>query len=205
MVPDGSFMIGYLEGTLRHKSPDTIVIDVNGVGYLVHVPLSTFYDLPENGQTVSLNIHTHVREDAIQLYGFRTHGEKEMFLNLITVNGIGTKLAISILSGISPDELRLVVLNQKYQRLRNIPGVGKKIAERLVLELRDRLKIKQDKGDGSLPPVSDHGIFSDAFSALLNLGYRPGEAEKALKKARTKLEESPPLEDLLKEALRLLA
>lgn len=205
MEHGGSSMIGYLKGTLKHKSPDTIVIDVNGVGYLVHVPLSTFYDLPENGEAVSLNIHTHVREDAIQLYGFQTHGEKEMFLNLITVNGIGTKLAISILSGISPDELRLVVLNQEYQRLRNIPGVGRKIAERLVLELRDRLKIRQDKGDGSPTPGGDHSTFSDAFSALVNLGYRPGEAEKALKKARENLDESPPLENLLKEALRLLA
>lgn len=198
-------MIGYLEGKLKHKSPDYIIIDVNGVGYFVHVPLSTFYDLPETGRSVCLNIHTHVREDALLLYGFRTNAEREMFLHLITVNGVGPRLAVNILSGINPEELRRVVLNQEYQRLKNIPGVGKKIAERLVLELRDRLKIKRDKTEVSVVLSTDHSAYSDAFSALLNLGYRATEAEKALKKAQERLEDSPPLENLLKEALRLLA
>lgn len=199
-------MIGYLEGKLRHKAPDTIIVDVGGVGYFVHISLGTFYDLPDTGQAVCLNVHTHVREDTLQLYGFRTTAEKEMFLHLITVNGVGPRLAVSILSGINPDELRRVVLNQEVQRLKGIPGVGRKIAERLVLELRDKLKLKRDRADEERAVAScDHGAYSDAFSALLNLGYRAGEAEKALKKARERLDESPPLESLLKEALRLLA
>lgn len=198
-------MIGYLEGRLRYKSPDTLLLDVNGVGYMVQVPLSTFCSLPENGSCVGLHIHTHVREDALQLYGFGTYAEKEMFLHLIAVTGVGTKLAIAILSGISPDELRRVVQNHELQRLRNIPGVGRKTAERLVLELRDRLRIRPEKPEGLLAPSGDHGVFSDACSALVNLGYRPGEAQKAIAKARESLEEAPALETLLKEALRLLA
>ena len=198
-------MIGYLEGKLKHKSPDFIIVDVHGVGYFVHVPLSTFYDLPELGQAVSLNIHTHLREDALQLYGFRTVAEKEMFLHLITVNGIGPRLALTILSGMSPDILRQVVQGQDHHRLRNIPGVGKKIAERIILELRDRLKIKRDKTEEPRPVYPDSEPYSDAFSALVNLGYRPVEAEKAIRAAQQHLGEDPPLERLLKESLRLLA
>ncbi len=199
-------MIGYLEGKLKHKSPDFIIVDVHGVGYFVNVPLSTFYDLPELGQTVTLNIHTYLREDALQLYGFRTLGEKEMFLHLITVNGIGPRLAAGILSGMSPDTLRQAVQGKDHQRLRNIPGVGKKIAERIILELRDRLKIKHDKSEGfELPITTSPGVYHDAFSALVNLGYRPAEAEKAVRKAQHHLGEDPPLEKLLKESLRLLA
>jgi Holliday junction DNA helicase RuvA len=198
-------MIGYLEGRLRHKSPDSIIIDVGGVGYVVQVPLTTFYDLPDLGQMASLNIHTHVREDTLQLFGFHTAGEKEMFLHLITVNGVGPRLAVNILSGISADELRQVVLQQDHARLRNIPGVGKKIAERLMLELRDKLKIKTDTEVKPVLQPSEGSAYSDAFSALLNLGYRPAEAEKALKNAQQKLPENASLEKLLKESLRILA
>jgi holliday junction DNA helicase RuvA len=196
-------MIAYLEGKLRLKSPDYIIIDVHGVGYFVQIPLSTFYELPELGQTVSLNIHTHVREDALQLFGFKTIAEKEMFLHLVSVNGVGPRLAINILSGINADDLRQVLLMQDHERLRNIPGVGKKIAERLMLELRDRLKIKKE--DEPLRPPLEISAYSDAFSALLNLGYRPAEADKALKQAQQNTDENPPLEKLLKEALRILA
>lgn len=198
-------MIGYLEGKLKHKSPDYIIVDVHGVGYFVNVPLSTFYDLPEPGQTVNLNIHTYFREDILQLYGFQTIAEKEMFLHLITVNGVGPRLAVGILSGMSPDALRQAVVGQDHHRLRNIPGVGKKIAERLVLELRDRLKIKPDKKDEGWPLSPVAGVYSDALSALVNLGYRPPEAEKAVRTAQQQLGEEPPLERLLKESLRLLA
>jgi len=198
-------MIGYLEGKLRFKSPDHIILDVNGVGYCVHVPLSTFYELPDLGQTATLHIHTHVREDLLQLYGFRTGSDKEMFLHLITVNGVGPRLAVNILSGINSDELRLLVLQQDYQRLRAIPGVGKKIAERVMLELKDKLKLKRDAEEAPQPAVQGASTYSDAFSALLNLGYRPVEAEKALKRATQSLGEAPPLEGLLKEALRVLA
>jgi holliday junction DNA helicase RuvA len=198
-------MIGYLQGKLRHKSPDCIIIDVNGVGYCVQVPLSTFCELPEVDQTTVLNIHTHVREDTLQLYGFRTQAEKEMFLFLITVNGVGPRLAMNILSGIDPDSLRQLVLHQDHARLRKIPGVGKKIAERITLELRDKLKVKKDEVAVPAPASSGEDAYSDAFSALLNLGYRPAEAEKALGKARQHLGEDPPIEGLLKQALRLLA
>jgi Holliday junction DNA helicase RuvA len=199
-------MIGYLEGKLKHKSPDFIIVDVHGVGYFVNVPLSTFYELPEPGEATALNIHTYFREDALTLYGFRTLAEKEMFLHLVTVNGVGPRLAMGILSGMSPDGLREAVQGQDHQRLRNIPGVGKKIAERIILELRDRLKIKRDKVEGGvspIPPVS--GAYADAFSALVNLGYRPVEAEKAIRGAQQHLGEEPPLERLLKESLRILA
>jgi holliday junction DNA helicase RuvA len=198
-------MIGYLEGKLKHKSPDFIIVDVHGVGYFVNVPLSTFYDLPELGQTVSLNIHTYFREDALNLYGFRTLAEKEMFLHLITVNGVGPRLAAGILSGMSPDGLREAVQGQNHQRLRNIPGVGKKIAERIILELRDRLKIKREKADEPWLLSPSPGSFADAFSALVNLGYRPVEAEKAVRAAQQHLGAEPPLEMLLKASLRLLA
>jgi len=199
-------MIGYLEGKLRQKSPDYIIVDVHGVGYRIHVPLSTFYDLPETGQTVSLNIHTHVREDLIQLYGFRTLAEKDMFLHLITINGVGPRLAVNILSGISPDELRRTVLNQDHRRLKNVPGVGKKIAERIMLELRDRLKLKlPGREEGAVPFPAESDTCSDALSALLNLGYKPSEAERAVKRAQQNLGESPSIEGLLREALKMLA
>ncbi len=199
-------MIGFLEGKLRAKSPEYVIVDVHGVGYHVQVPLSTFYDLPELGQSVGLNIHTHVREDAIQLFGFRTLAEKEMFLLLTGVNGVGPRLAIGILSGISPDELRQVVVRQDYLRLKNIPGVGKKIADRVMLELRDKVQGKTREKTGPAQPFVEAGsAFPDAFSALVNLGYRPAEAEKALRKIKEALGENPPLEEILKGALKNLA
>jgi holliday junction DNA helicase RuvA len=198
-------MIGHLQGRLHHKSPDHIIVDVNGVGYCVQVPLSTFYDLPELGSSVNLHIHTHVREDILQLYGFRTTAEREVFLHLITVNGVGPRLAVSILSGINPDELRQVLVNQDHRRLQSIPGVGKKIAERIVLELRDRWKDRKEKPAETVTPGEDAGAFPDALSALMNLGYRAAEAGKALTRAQQSLGDKPPLELLLKEALKALA
>lgn len=200
-------MIGYLEGKLRHKAPDYIIIDVQGVGYIVHVPLTTFYELPELGQTTHLNIHTYMREDVLQLYGFRTLGEKNTFLQLITVNGVGTRLAIAILSSITPDQLRQILLQQDSARLRNVPGVGKKIAERIILELRDKLKLPPEKGDEgtTFPLPLEPNAYSDAFSALGNLGYKAVEAERALNKAIQSLGQDAPIEKLLKEALKQLA
>lgn len=199
-------MIGFLEGKLRAKSPEYVIVDVNGVGYHIQVPLSTFCDLPDLGQPVMLNIHTHVREDAIQLFGFRTIAEKEMFLLLTGVNGVGPKLAMGILSGISPDELREAVVRQDYLRLKNVPGVGKKIADRVVLELRDKVQGKSKQKADPPQPFADSAFstFPDAFSALVNLGYRPAEAEKALKQARQGLGENPSIEVLLKGALKAL-
>ncbi|MDY0042906.1 MAG: Holliday junction branch migration protein RuvA [Desulforhabdus sp.] len=198
-------MIGYLNGKLAHKSPEYIIIDVNGVGYCVQVPLSTFCDLPGPGESICLNIHTHVREDILQLFGFRTMAEKEMFLHLISISGVGPRLAVNILSGITPEGLRSAVLLQDHQRLKSIPGVGKKIAERIALEMRDKLKIKPAKEEFSLPLAAVQDVYADACSALLNLGYRATEADKALKRAEHRLGKNPSLEDLLKEALRALA
>ncbi|ROQ90682.1 Holliday junction branch migration protein RuvA [Desulfosoma caldarium] len=202
-------MIAHLEGRLRHKAPDHVIVDVHGVGFCVHVSLSTFYDLPEVGASTSLHVHTHVREETLQLFGFGTFAEKEMFLHLIAVNGVGPKMALGILSGIQPDELRQVVLFQDRQRLQKIPGIGKKTAERILLELKDRLHapVPEAAATPSLPPVEDD-VFADAYSALLNLGYRSAEAAKALKKVRHLMAaatEKPSLEQLLKEALRILA
>lgn len=199
-------MIASLEGRLRAKGPEYVIVDVGGVGYHVQVPLSTFYELPDLGRPVMLNIHTHVREDAIQLFGFSTIAEKEMFLLLTGVNGVGPKLAIGILSGISPDELRQVVIRQDHLRLKNVPGVGKKIADRVVLELRDKVQGKSREKAGPPQPFADSAdSFPDAFSALVNLGYRPAEAEKALQRARLDLGENPSIEDLLRGALKALA
>lgn len=198
-------MIAHLEGIIRHKSPEFIVVDVHGVGYCVHVPLSTFYELPASGQTVSLNIHTHVRDDALQLYGFRTLAEKEMFLLLIAISGIGPKLAVNILSGISAEELRQVIFHENRTRLQGLPGVGKKTAERIILELRDKFKLKKDASLIADQPTSEPHVRDDAFSALLNLGYRPAEADKALKRVESSDGDQLPLPDLLKKALNLLA
>lgn len=198
-------MIGYLEGKLRQKTPDYILLDVNGVGYFLQVPLSTFYELPGLGRAASLFVHTHVREDALQLYGFRTSEEKETFLHLIAVNGVGPRLAVNILSGIQPGELHQAVKNQDRKRLQSIPGVGKKTAERILLELRDRLKLGAEADTGPSVPLVPEDTYSDALSALLNLGYRPTEAGKALGQAQKRLGPGPPLESLLKEALRALA
>ena len=199
-------MIGHLEGTLRLKTPTGVIVDVNGVGYDVCVPLSTFYELPDTGRKVSLTIHTYVREDAIQLYGFRTLSEKEMFLMLISVNGVGPRLAVNILSGISPDALRQVILNQDRVRLKNIPGIGKKIVERVLLELTDKVKGKsRQEPDALAPPAGESSAYGDAFSALVNLGYRPNEAEKAVKNAQQALGDDASVEQLLKNALKTLA
>ena len=197
-------MIGYLEGKLKLKTPNCVIVDVNGVGYDVCVPLSTFYELPDPGHTVSLNVHTHVREDAITLYGFRTLAEKEMFLMLIAVNGVGPRLAVNILSGISPDGLRQVIVNQDRVRLKAIPGIGKKIVERVLLELADKIKVKREK-PGAVMPAFESSAYSDAFSALINLGYRPNEAEKALKSAEEALGDTASVEQLLKNALKAIA
>ena len=203
-------MIAHLEGRLRHKAPDHVIVDVHGVGYCVHVPLSTFYNLPEPGAPVSLHVHTYVREDTLQLYGFGTSAEKDMFLHLIAVSGVGPKMGLSILSGLQPDELRQVVFYQDRQRLQKIPGVGKKTAERILLELRDRLRLPVPETSSPSPrdPAEADDGHADAYSALLNLGYKPAEAARALQKARRAISEEtgkPSLEQLLREALRVFA
>jgi Holliday junction DNA helicase RuvA len=174
-------MIALLRGTLVDKAPNRLVVDVAGVGYDVQVPLSTFYVLGEPGSPVSLRIHTHVREDAIALFGFATALELDLFERLIGISGIGPKLALSVLSGIDPAELIRAIRLQDVARLTAIPGIGKKTAERIGLEMKDRLPAAlQSAGPAAQPPSPRDQMRDDLVSALLNLGYQRAAAEKAL-------------------------
>ena len=193
-------MIGKISGTLAHKAPGEITVDVGGVGYHIFIPLSVFYRLPEIGGKVSLHTHTHLREDALQLFGFLEPAEKQVFLLLNSVTGIGPKLAINILSGIPAEDLARALKEGDQPRLLSIPGVGKKLAERMIVELRDKfLSFPAQQaalGDGSQ-------LTRDAVSALVNLGYRRAEAEKNVREIAQKGEGT--LAEVLKEALRRLS
>lgn len=200
-------MIAHLSGLVFRKTTQSVIIDANGIGYEVIVPLSTFYNLPDEAGRADLHIHTHVREDTLALFGFHTRLEKDIFLMLISVSGIGPKLAINILSGIGPQELLEAIAHGNSVRLQAIPGVGKKTAERMSLELKDRaLKVfgQEELPAPDIPEGEDKRRIDDALSALLNLGYSPKFAKPALEKARTSTKEMT-LEGLIREALRLLA
>ena len=200
-------MIAHIQGFLHFKSPEYLVIDVDGIGYQVHVPLSTFYDLPQLGSTVSLHIHTHVREDALQLYGFQSPEEKALFVRLISISGIGPRLAVNILSGISPAELVDSLIQNNLARLISVPGVGRKTAERIMVELRDKVSSLVPGHDVTEPvkTTADEAMIEDALSALLNLGYKKGVAQRAIENARKRLQGEITLESLLKESLRSLS
>lgn len=173
-------MIARLSGTVLEKHPNRVVVDVNGVGYDVQVPLSTFYGLGDAGAAVALRVHTHVREDLIALYGFASALELELFERLISINGIGPKLALAVLSGIDPGELVRAIRTQDVARLTRIPGVGKKTAERIGLELKDRLPLAGG-APGTAPDDGESGgLRDDLLSALSNLGYQRAAAEKAV-------------------------
>lgn len=199
-------MIASLRGRLADKHPNRLVVDVNGVGYEVFVPLSTFYRVADVGQEVSLLVHTHVREDTLALYGFGTSFEQQVFERLIGVSGIGPRLALAVLSGIEAGDFVRSVQTGDLARLTAIPGVGKKTAERMVLELKDRLPM----GGVPEPPAGMEGgapgdaLRRDLLSALLNLGYHRPLAEKAVDGA-LKRAESPTFEAVLKQALRDMA
>jgi len=197
-------MIAFLRGRILEKQPNRVLLDVNGVGYEVFVPLSTFYDLGDEGGEIALRIHTHVREDALQLFGFLTLLERQMFERLIAISGIGPKLAVAVLSGIDSDELVTSIQRADVARLTRIPGIGKKTAERIVLELKDRLAdvAQPVAGDGAEGARVDHGR-EDLVSALENLGYHRPLAEKAVDAVRAR-DGSAPFEDALKGALREL-
>ena len=200
-------MIAHIQGRLHFKSPENLIIDVDGIGYQVHVPLTTFYELPDIGNTVALHIHTHVREDALQLYGFQAQEEKALFIRLMGVAGIGPRLAVNILSGISPAELAESLLQGDLARLISIPGVGRKTAERIMVEMRDKLPALAADRDIALSVkyAADEAVMNDAVSALVNLGYKKGVAQRAIDGARQRLEGEVNLESLLKESLRALA
>jgi Holliday junction DNA helicase RuvA len=198
-------MIAFLRGRVIDKHPNRIIIDVHGVGYDVHVPLSTYYHVDEEGSEVSLRVHTHVREDTIQLYGFLTILEQQVFERLINISGIGPKLAVAVLSGIGPGELVGAVERGDLARLTAIPGVGRKTAERIILELRDRLQqlaiVPAAAGAGGVAPADR--LRDDLISALLNLGYHRPLAEKAADSTLTSSEDLT-FERALKRALREL-
>jgi holliday junction DNA helicase RuvB len=178
-------VIAHLRGRISEKQPNRVVVDVNGVGYDVFVPLSTFYGLGDAGASVALRIHTHVREDALALYGFATPLEQDLFERLIGVGGIGPKLALAVLSGIEPAELMRAIERGDVARLTSIPGVGKKTSERIVLELKDRLPAARvlDAAAGNGAPPDSSSVRDDVLSALLNLGYHRPLAEKAVASA----------------------
>ncbi|MGE5361428.1 MAG: Holliday junction branch migration protein RuvA [Bacteroidales bacterium] len=198
-------MIAQLHGQLIEKHPNRLVVDVHGVGYEVFVPLSTFYHLPETGLDVSLRIHTHVREDAILLFGFRTQLELQVFERLIAISGIGPKVAIAVLSGIDAQELAQAVQRGDVVRLTAIPGIGKKTAERIGLELKDRLPlaVAVDAERADQAGAADD-LRADLLSALLNLGYHRTLAEKAVDKA-VKVAGEATFEARLRRALGELA
>jgi Holliday junction DNA helicase RuvA len=193
-----------LRGTLVEKAPSRIIVDVAGVGYDVQVPLSTFYGLGESGASVSLRVHTHVREDVIALYGFATRLEQDLFERLIAISGIGPKLALAVLSGIEPAELIKAIRVQNVARLTAIPGIGKKTAERIGLELKDRLPaVPAPAGQAPVEGPPGEQVRNDLVSALLNLGYQRSAAEKAIDKV---LKTSPDagFEQALRDVLRAM-
>src|SRR4026208_507370 len=205
-------MIAHLSGTLLSKEPDAVIVEVGGVGYEVTIPISTFYDLEEPGAKVQLRIYTHVREDALQLYGFKTARERELFLRLISVSGIGPRLGITLLSGMSADEMIASIRTNNLARLTLIPGVGRKTAERLTVGLRDKVaelssaQLEEEFGakpEAGAAPTED-SVRADALSALLNLGYQRSGAEKAIDAALVEGGDIS-VESVLRRSLKKLA
>ena len=197
-------MIARLSGTLSEKAPGRLILDVQGVGYDLQVPLSTFYVVGDTGSAVSLRVHTHVREDVIALYGFATALEQDLFERLISISGIGPKLALAVLSGMEPPDLVRAIKAQDVARLTAIPGIGKKTAERIGLELKDRLpQSVQAAADAAKPASPADQLRTDLLSALLNLGYQRASAEKAIER---ELNASPgaSFEGALRAVLRAL-
>ena len=200
-------MIARINGLLIYKSIGHVIVDIHGLGYSVFVPLATFYELPETGQMVTMHIHTDVKDDSINLFGFYTSEEKDVFKLMISISGIGPKLAINFLSGANVRELISAVSKGDLNRLIRIPGIGKKMAERIILELKDKM-IKLDSHIAAVKDVnivSTDDMIKDALSALTNLGYKSQSAENALQKIISESSEVMTLEVLLKRALKYLA
>ncbi len=194
-------MIAGLRGVLLEKSPSRLIVDVGGVGYDVQVPLSTFYVIGEAGTEVTLRVHTHVREDALALYGFATPLEQQLFEKLIGISGIGPKLALAVLSGIEPADLIRAIRLQDVARLTAIPGVGKKTAERIGLELKDRLPVALPGSAAAAPVAAADQFRDDLLSALVNLGYQRAAAERAIDKS---VKPDAGFEQALRDVLRAL-
>jgi len=197
-------MIALLTGKIAYKSIDHLIVDVGGVGYRLMIPLSTFYALPEEGD-VRLQVHTHVKEDAIHLYGFLTPAEKEMFILLLSVSGVGPRLALNILSNSPAEEFRTALWDGNVKRLSAIPGIGKKTAERLVLELREKVQRLGPLATAATKAGTGPGTansLDDTLSALVNLGYKENQAKKVLESME--ISADTPLEEILKGALKVL-
>lgn len=201
-------MIAYLSGKLLEKSANSVIVDVGGVGYEVAIPLSTFYELGEVGEDVQLRIYTHVREDVIQLFGFSSERERSLYLKLISVQGVGAKSGITMLSGMNADEIIAAIRSDNLAKLTAIPGVGRKTAERLVIELRDKvgeLSASAAAAPGAGPkPAGEADAFDDALSALVNLGYQRNAAEKAIQDIRREGADQN-VQKILRSALQRLA
>lgn len=201
-------MIALLSGKIAYKGISHVVVDAQGVGYRVFIPLTTFYVLPEAGEAVTLHIHTSVKEDAIHLFGFYTREERELFQLMISVSGIGPKVAINILSGISSVELLEAISGGNLAKLITIPGIGRKMAERLILELRDKAirKMAADQTPVVDPKQKQHDMMrEDVLSALVNLGYKANAARDAIEKVMRDSAPEPQMDQLLKKALKMLA
>jgi len=201
-------MIAQIRGRLASKEPHRVVVDVNGIGYQIFIPLSTYYQLPDVPSEVFLHTHTHVREDAIQLFGFHTRDEQSLFELLQGVTGIGPRLATNILSGISVEELVPALSEGNLTRLRAVPGVGKKLAERLVVELREKVgsaRLAATPTAPAGPPPAQDRALEDVTSALVNLGCNRKEAARAAEAARQELGAAAEFEKLIKTALRALS
>ena len=200
-------MIAFLTGRLVFKAPTHLTLDVQGVGYEVHIPLSTYYSLPSLDEITALNIHTHLREDAIQLFGFLSQSEKESFLLLTSVSGIGPKLALSVLSSLSVTDLVHAIQSEDVDKLATVPGIGKKSAGRIALELKDKVGkiqgVHPRSSDVGTPGLDSH--YEDALSALVNLGYRPQDAKDALKRVPKPATGFLALKELIREGLKELA
>lgn len=195
-------MIGFLKGTLAGKHPPQLLVEVSGVGYEVEAPMSTFYQLPETGQPVQLLTHLLVREDAHVLYGFATEAERQMFRSLIKVSGVGARIALAILSGISVEAFARCVQAEDVASLTRIPGVGRKTAERLIVEMRDRLKQVGSALAQAMPAGAAGSPEDEAFGALVALGYRAPEAQRLLKNVEGKAQST---EELIRAALQAAA
>ena len=194
-------MIGRLEGKLAEKTPEAVLVDANGRGYDVRIPLSTFLELPDEGKIVRFRVHTYVREDQLQLFGFLSEQERSLFRLFLSVSGVGPRLALALLSGLPVARVVQAIRQGDLAALRGIPGVGNKTAERILVELRD--KVGRLEG---LEPLTLAGEAEEAtVSALVNLGYSRGQAEKAVSVALEQLDDAPAIEDLIREALRAAA
>jgi len=197
-------MIGYLKGILLFKSPEYVIISTGGVGYQVELPLNAFSELPEPGEMVSLYIYTYLKENTLKLFGFFNPDEKMLFSKLIEVSGIGPKLALNILSRISPEGFNKIIIERDISKLKAIPGIGRKTAERILLEIKDKWIAPVKEKVPSTSKKQENGLIRDVVSVLINLGYQKKEALKAVQKALKQFTTSPRLEDLIKETLRQL-